>query len=94
MGFPSGSVRKESTCYAGDAGDIGSLLRLGRFPGGGHGNPLPYYCLESCMDSGAWHATVQWVTKSQTQLQQLSTRAHAYVCIPTNTDKFYEAVLQ
>ena len=68
MGFPSGSVRKESTCYAGKAGDIGSLPRLGRAPGGGHGNPLPYYCLESCMDSGAWHATAQWVTKSQTQL--------------------------
>ena len=51
-GFPSGSVSKECTCYAGDAGDIGLLPRLGRFPGGGHGNPLPYYCLENFMDRG------------------------------------------
>ena len=35
---------KESACHA---GDLGSVLGLGRSPGGGHGNPLQYYCLES-----------------------------------------------
>ena len=31
----------------------------GRFPGGGHGNLLQYFCLENPMDRGAWRATVQ-----------------------------------
>ena len=33
--------------YAFDAGDLGLVPGLGRFPGGGHGNPLQYSCLES-----------------------------------------------
>ena len=40
MGFPDGSVGKESTCNAGDTGDAGSIPRVGRSPGGGYGNPL------------------------------------------------------
>ena len=44
MGFPGGSEGKESTC---NAGDLGSIPGLGRFPGGGHGNPLQYSCLEN-----------------------------------------------
>ena len=42
-----------------DAGDVrgtGSILESGRFPGGGHGNPLQYSCLENPMDRGAWQA--------------------------------------
>ena len=38
---------------------------LGRSPGGGHGNPLQYSCLENPMDRGAWRATVHGVAKSQ-----------------------------
>ena len=34
-------------------------------------------CLENPMDRGAWWATVHRVTKSQTQLKQLSTRTHS-----------------
>ena len=44
MGFPGGSDGKESTC---NAGDLGSISGLGRFPGGGHGNPLQYSCLKN-----------------------------------------------
>ena len=51
---------------AGDARDTGSIPRSGRSPGGGHGNPLQYSCLENPMDRGAWRATVNRVTKSQT----------------------------
>ena len=36
---------KESTCNAGDAGDMGVIPELGRSSGGGHGNPLQYSCL-------------------------------------------------
>ena len=46
---------------------------VGRFPGGGHSNPLQYSCLENPMDRGAWRATVRRVTQSQTRPKQLST---------------------
>ena len=48
-----------------NAGDTSSVPGLGRFPGGGHGNPLQYSCLENLMDREAWQATVQ-VAKSWT----------------------------
>ena len=44
LGFPYGSVGKESVC---NVGDLGSVPGLGRSPGGGHGNPLQYSCLEN-----------------------------------------------
>ena len=37
-----------------NAGNPGSILGLGRFPGEGNGNPLQYSCLENPMDGGAW----------------------------------------
>ena len=45
---------KKSTCNAGDVGDTGSILGLGRSPGGGHGNPLQYFWWENPMDRSAW----------------------------------------
>ena len=65
MGFSGGSVSKESAC---NAGDLGSIPGLGRPPGGGHGNPLQYSCLENPMDRGALWATVHGVAKTRTQL--------------------------
>ena len=50
-----------------NAGVVGSVHGLGRSPGGGHGNPLQYSCLENPMDRGACCATVCRVTKSQTR---------------------------
>ena len=44
--------------------DGGSIPGLGRSPGGGHGNPLQYSCLEDPMDRGAWWSTVHWVAKN------------------------------
>ena len=35
---------------------------VGKIPGGGHGLPLQYSCLENPMDRGAWRATVHNVT--------------------------------
>ena len=51
---------------AGDIRDAGSIPVLGRSPGGGHGNPLQYFCLENPMDRGAWWAEVCRVTESWT----------------------------
>ena len=51
---------------AGDIRDAGSVPGLGRFLGGGSGNPLQYSCLENPMDRGAWWTVVHGVTKSRT----------------------------
>ena len=59
--------------------DSGSIPGLGRFPGGGNGNPLQYSCWESPIDRGAWWATVHSIAKSWTLLKWLS--MHAYICI-------------
>ena len=63
MGFPGGSVGKESTR---NAGDLGLIPGLGRSPGGGHGNSLQYSCLENPMERGVCWATVHEVSKSLT----------------------------
>ena len=63
--FPSGSDDKESAC---NEGDLSSIPGLGRFPGGGHGNPLQYSCWRIPMERGAWWATVHGVAKSRTRL--------------------------
>ena len=44
---------KESAC---NAGDLGLIPRLGKFPGEGNGDPIKYSCLENSMDRGAWQA--------------------------------------
>ena len=63
---------KNPPANAGDIRNVGSIVGSGTFPGGGHGNPLQYSCLENSMDRGAWWATVHGVTKSWTQLNWLS----------------------
>ena len=60
---------QESACRA---GDLGSILGLGRSSGGGHGNPLQYSCLEDPMDRGVWWATVHGVAKSRTRLSDFT----------------------
>ena len=62
-------VVKNPPTIAGDIRDSGSILESGRSPGGGHGNPLQYSCLENPMDRGAWRATVHGVTKGWTGLK-------------------------
>jgi len=42
----------------------GLIVGLGRSPGGGHGNPLQYSCLEKSIARGAWQATVHKEAKS------------------------------
>ena len=58
---------------AGDMRDTDLVLGLGRSPGGGHGNPFQYSCLENSRDRGALRATVHGAAKSQTCLKRLST---------------------
>ena len=58
------------------AGDLGSILGLGRSPGEGNGNPLQYSGLENPVDWGAWRATVHGVAKSRTQLSAWYFHSH------------------
>ena len=57
---------------AGDVRDVGSIPGLGKSPGGGHGNPLEYSCLENPMDRRTWWTTIHGVPKSWTWLNWLS----------------------
>ena len=62
---------KNLAANAGDIRDMGSVPRLVRSPGGGHGNPLQDACLENPMDREArWW--VHRVTKSWTWLEWFS----------------------
>ena len=71
-------VVKNLPANAGDVRDAVSIPGLGRSPGGGHGNPLQYSCLENPVDQGAWLATVHGVVWSKAQLKCLS----MHICIP------------
>ena len=49
----SGSVRKESACNVGDAGDTGSVPGLGRSLGEGNSSSVEYFCLKYPKERGA-----------------------------------------
>ena len=59
----SGLVVKNRPANTGDLRDVCLIPGSGRSPGGGHGNPLQYFCLENPMDRGAWKAIVHKVTE-------------------------------
>ena len=70
--------------FSSKAGDLGSILGLGRSPGEGNGYPHQYSWPENPMDRGAWRAIVHGVTKSGTRLSYSHT--HTYkVCTCTHT---------
>ena len=62
-------VVKDSQANAGDVSDEGSVHGLGRSPGGGHGNPLQYSCLENPRDRGAWRGYGPLGNEESTQLR-------------------------
>ena len=69
-------VVKNPPANAGDIRDEGSIPGMGRSPGGGHGNPLQYSCLENPMDRGAWRAIVHRVAESD--MPEVTQCAHAW----------------
>jgi len=66
MGFPGASVVKNPPAMQGITEDAGLSPGSGRFPGGGHGNPVQYSCLENPMDRGAWQDIVHRVARGWT----------------------------
>ena len=73
--FLDSSGGKESTCSAGNTGDLGSVPGSGRCPGGGSGHPLPYSYLQNSMDRGArglqsiGARSQTWLSEKHTQLE-------------------------
>ena len=57
-------VLKNLPANVGDVREAGLTPGSRRYPGGGHGNPLQYSCLENPMDRRAWQATVHRVAES------------------------------
>ena len=88
QGFPGGSVDEESTC---NAGNPSSIPGSGRSPGEGNGNPLQDYCLEKSMDTGAWRATVQVVTRGR---HNLMTKLPSPCCINSVAQIVYWELIQ
>ena len=76
MGFPGGSDSKESTC---NVGDLGSILGLGRSPGGGNGNPLQYSCLETLHRQRSLAGYSPWGLNELDMAQRLSTAQHGFI---------------
>ena len=71
-------VVRKPPVSAGDIRDAVSILRLGRSPGGGVATHFSILVWRILMDRGAWWATVHRVTKSRTQLKQLSMHTHNF----------------
>ena len=73
-------VVKNPPADAGDIGDAGSTPGSERSPGGGHGNPLQYSCLENPLDRGAWRATVHRVTTKATYHTMVESKEELNSC--------------
>ena len=70
LGFPCSSAGKGSAC---NVRDLGSIPGLGRSPGGGHGNPLPYSCLENPHGQRILAGYSPWGRKESGKTERLST---------------------
>ena len=69
MGFPGGSDGKKFACKT---KDLSSIPGLGRSPGGGHGNPLQYSCLENSHGQRSLVGYSPWGCKESDMMEQLS----------------------
>ena len=69
-GFPGGSDSKESVC---NVGDQGLIPGLGKYPGGEHGNPFQYSCLENSHGQRSLVGYSPWGHKESDTTERLST---------------------
>ena len=77
MGFPGGSAVKNPPA---NAGDVDLIPGLGRSPGGGHGNPLQYSCLENPHGQRSLAGYSLWSLRDSDTTEH--TRTHAEECLP------------
>ena len=79
---------KNLPASAGDIRHVGSIPGSGRSPGGGHGNPFQYSCLENPTDRGAWRATVLMITKGKSyghielDMTEDTQHTHTHLALP------------
>ena len=90
-GFPGASDGKETTC---NVGDLGSIPGLGRLPGGWHGNPHPYTCLENPHGQRRQAGYTPWSYKESDMTEQLSTsEMEVVINIPKKTKPLIYLIL-
>ena len=77
MGFPGGSAVKNPPA---NAGDVDLIPGLGRSPGGGHGNPLQYSCLENPHGQRSLAGYSLWSLRDSDMTEH--TRTHAEERLP------------
>ena len=75
LGFSGGSDGEESAC---NSGDLGSIPGMGRSPGGGHGNPPQYSCLENPHGQRSLAGYSPWGCKESDMTERPSTAQHKY----------------
>ena len=75
MGFPGGSDGEESAC---NAGNLGLIPGSGRSPGGRHGNPLQYSCLEKPHGQRSLAGYSPWSHKELEMTERLSIHIYLY----------------
>ena len=76
---------KNPPANAGDVREVGSIPGSGRFPGGGHGNPLQYSCLENLLEQRSLAGYNPWGHKELETTKRLNT---AYAdCVEYNRIK-------
>ena len=75
MVFSGGSDDKKSAC---NVEDLGLIPGLGRSPGGGHGNPLQYSCLENPHGQRSLADYSPWVHKESDMTERLGTHTHTH----------------
>ena len=75
----------DSAC---NAEDVDLITGVGRSPGGGHGNPLQYSCLENSMNREVWQATIHSDAKSWTWWKRVSTHACTHTHTHTHTHMY------
>ena len=66
-------VLKNPPASAGDMREVGLIPGSGRSPGGGHGNPLQYSCLENPLGQRSLVGYTAWGHKELDTTEQLST---------------------
>ena len=76
MGFPGGSDGKESDY---NAGDLGSVPKLGSSPGGGHGNPLQYSRMKNPPGQRSLEGYSPWGCKELGKNERLSTHTSSNI---------------
>ena len=78
LGFSGGSDGKESAC---SEGDLGLILGSGRSPGGEHGNPLQYSCLENPRGRRSLAGYSPWGRKESDTTERLHFHIQSFALI-------------